>query len=219
MLLIAGAHELLPPGAAPGSAEKAQAMARVFALMGYDLGLLAPQEAAMLDQAGANPGDAFASPDGVEMTTLALDDGRTAGVVLFPPPPPGENASSSEMIQAVDRAVQELAQNSDLTLGVSQWGYFNERTYLKQAQSPVDILLGSGPGLALSGKIAAQGRCLWVRPYSRGKSMMKIEVFRWPKRGGFQWTKESVRATSVPLDATVRQDPEAASILADTPQQ
>ncbi|MFW5836485.1 MAG: hypothetical protein ACOCVM_00650, partial [Desulfovibrionaceae bacterium] len=62
MLLVAGAYEMLPIGAPPASADKARAMAEVFALMDYDLGLLSPQESLMLDQAGAVSLSGFKAP-------------------------------------------------------------------------------------------------------------------------------------------------------------
>lgn len=219
-MLIAGANEFLPPGAPPASEAKARDLAKIFSGMGYDLGLLTPDEAGMFEALHTGPGPAFKSPRAPEAVTLPLSRNQTAAVVLFPPPPPGKEQPSLALIEAVDRTVSEMSPKPQIVVGLSPWGYFNEKDYLKQARNPVDILLGSGPGLALSGKIAADGRTVWVRPYSRGKTLMQIEVLQWPERKhGFQWPDKSVRVLSDPLDDKVRPDPETAAILATTPQE
>ncbi|MDK2956899.1 MAG: hypothetical protein PWQ57_2395 [Desulfovibrionales bacterium] len=220
MLVIAGANEFLPPGAPPASDAKARGMAQIFSRMGYDLGLLTPEEAGMFDMLHTGPGPAFKSPRAPEAAMFPLGSNETAAVVMFPALPPGEKQPSLAMIDAVDQAVSEVSSKATIVAGLSPWGYFNEKDYLNQARNPVDVLLGSGPGLALSGKVAAGGRTVWVRPYSRGKTLMKIEVLQWPDRSrGFQWSKESVRVVSDPLDDKVRPDPETATILATTPQE
>jgi len=98
---------------------------------------------------------------------------------------------------------------------MSSWGYMHEQELL-QAQGPLpDILLGSGPGIGLVGTMAAQGKTAWVRSYSQGKSILRIEVLAWPEHNStFKWTEEkNIRMTIFGITDQYQENPQLLTLM------
>lgn len=101
-------------------------------------------------------------------------------------------------------------------IGMTDWGWPAERDYLEARPRAVpDILLGSGPGMGINGRIEADGKCLWARPYDKGRTINRIRVMAWPERTkDFTWQEpESVRCFSVGLGDMYEENPDVSAIL------
>ncbi len=93
--------------------------------------------------------------------------------------------------------------NIRLVIAFSSWGERLEKTYLKKAQFPPHILLGSNFGSPVK-KLCAGNRTLWIRPVAKGKDIQKIQIYTFPLPGARKkWPKRAVRVHSVDLDDSI----------------
>lgn len=189
-----------------------QRMARVYGQLGYDAGLLFEAEKSALEKGQAAVPPGFVTPRVPETALVRVSD-KTVGLV-FLPDTYGKTPPSTLMNQAVETAVA-LSGKADLVIGLSSWGIDAEQLLVGRADGAFHILIGGGPGRGLVGMPMAFGKTLWVRPYSDGKGVGRIDAFSWPEPGkGDVWIKSSLRFDVLPLRDDLPDDPAVAALLA-----
>lgn len=184
--------------------------------MKYDIGLLAKGEADAL--AGQNIPFSASRKTASEapVTIVATRDGDLIGFIRFPSLRPGQDMPSRDLIDKLSRRIQVERSKVRLVVALSDWGWIGEREYLAQNPKAVpDLLLGSGHGSGVNGRVEAKGRCLWVRPYDKGRTISKIQLMTWPDRSiFFTWKEpENIRCYSIGLGDEYSDNPDVSAIL------
>ncbi|MFH1913994.1 MAG: hypothetical protein ABIK45_06955 [Pseudomonadota bacterium] len=187
-----------------------------FGMMPYDIGLIGRFELENLSRMGLEPEPFRQTAEAAPFTVLETPAGDRIGFLRFPTLPMGEDIPSKKQIEAISRQIEHERDSVRLLVGLSDWGWVGEREYLAQRPRLVpDILLGSGRGSGVNGRIEANGRSLWVRPYDKGQTVSEIRVLAWPERSGdFRWAEP---ATIVPVTVGLGDDyfdnPEVDAVL------
>lgn len=213
-MLVGGGFEFLR-GKEPVAQDKLQAMAQVIEILDYDLGFLAPEEARILADKGVAAPDGWQVAGEIDHEIVKLNDGHSVAFVYFPVLSKNEQQLSKKSLKAVARLIDEMRKVSDLVIGMSVLGFKAEYVYLKADTSHPDILLGSGPGMGLTGKIEAQGKTVWIRPYSLGKAVNLLEIIEFPVHDfDFKWTEgKNMHALVKGLTEKIALNMEVRSIL------
>ena len=155
---------------------------RGYATLDYSLGILAQDEgrAATFLQNDHSEGAWVALSTHPKVHRLATSNGKIA-VVVFPAAPKKE-AITDAMIQDVLSAIK--AQRDDpgieLIIGVSPWGRQQEQKFLDTHPGGCDVLLGSGPGPGLTSSLTSNRQTLWVRAYSKGRTVSMVQIEQFP---------------------------------------
>jgi hypothetical protein len=179
--------------------------------MDPDLVHVTPEENRWLDFKGAKlPQNTVVAGEKPVSMTFARG-GKTIGVVIFPALPLDADNAPPAMERAVVDAAAALRQTADLVVGMSSWGEKAEAHFLVAQDHDLHVLLGSGPGNGLLGRLTSDDKSLWVRAYSRGIALNRIDVLKWPSDdAGWAWsygTNFMVRILPLgddwPLDMTV----------------
>ena len=209
---LAGAYELSRPGRKASSSSLA-VFGQVFSELGYDVLALSSTEADQLRNAIPDHKSKSLPSHWLQFSCKAQSavvthQGLRIGLILFPEEGPGQSLKESTQFEDVERSVQDLKSRCDLTIGLSPWGRFGEQKFLASRAAKPDILLGSGPGSAVSGKLSPSNRTLWMRPYSMGQAISVITI---PNPQDKEWTKgwdieANVHLEFVALDDTVPAD-------------
>lgn len=160
------------PGAKRLNTRKRKNLARVFSVLNYDLGVLAPQEKPLFSGSNAIPD--WTAVDETPETRVLSRMGRQIGVVVFP----GFEGRRdwSLFVRELRSTIRTMRTRADLLIGISSLGWNLENQFLTGPDSGLDILLGSGPGPAFRGKLTGGGKTLWVRPYSRGRALNTVTI-------------------------------------------
>lgn len=190
-------------------------MAKAFDILQHDLLFVTTSERALLTKAGIQPRPSWHGSDRLEEHILHSDGGPKVGVILLPSLAPGTTSVPHSLVQQMENAVQKLRSTTKLVVVMSSWGYMLEQELLK-AQGPMpDILLGSGPGIGLVGTLAAEGKTAWIRSFSQGKSILRIEVLAWPDhRSTFKWTEEkNIRMNLYGLTDQYQENPQLLTLM------
>jgi hypothetical protein len=154
--------------------------------MDPDLVHVTPEENRWLDFKGAKlPQNTVVAGEKPASMTF-VRGGKTIGVVVFPALPRGAEKAPPAMEQAVAAAAEALRQTTDLVVGMSSWGEKAEAHFLVAQDHVLHMLLGSGPGKGLLGRLTNDDKSLWVRAYSRGIAINRIDVLKWPS-GDTDW--------------------------------
>lgn len=159
------------------------ALAKAFDRLNYDVGLLSKEEALAFDQTGVVVDASRKTYGQAPFTTVKTDDGDVVGFLRFPPLPTEIDSPSPELVKKISTFVKEKRKEVTLVVALSDWGFVAERSYLDQQPEAVpDFLFGSGHGSGVNGRILADGRCVWVRPYDKGRTVNEVQVLTWPDR-------------------------------------
>jgi hypothetical protein len=155
-------------------------MGESFAAMTPDLFFMTPAEKRWLAFNKAElPENAVVA--GQKPVTMILGQAPLrVGVVLFPMLPEEADNAPSHMEKAVAEAARRLRAKADMVVGMSPWGEAAEAHFLINQEPVFHLLLGSGPGKGLLGRLAGDDKCLWVRAFTRGIAMNKIDVLTIP---------------------------------------
>jgi hypothetical protein len=213
---VSGGFEFLPESGKQPDQAKLQALAKAYGMINFDLGLLTPGEAGAMRKAGVNLPGQWITAEAVTQTQLPLPGGGAVGFVLFPPLTPTEKEAPKDLIAQISKAVETQRKKSNIVVGLSPWGYFVELLYLRSNDAVLpDVLLGSGPGPGFKGMVAGEGRAYWMRAYSLGKALNRLEVLAWPKReAGFRWSDDmDIRSLNVGLTDQFKEDPAIAVLF------
>jgi hypothetical protein len=215
-LLVSGGWEFMPPTGAMPDPRILAGLTKAYGMMHYDIGLIGRFEAENLAQARVTPEPYRKTSEEASFTVLQTAAGDHIGFVRFPSLPAGEDAPSDRLIKSIGEIVKRERPALRLIVGLSDWGWSAEREYLAANPAAVpDLLLGSGTGSGVNGRIEANGRCAWVRPYDKGKTVSEIQIMVWPDREApFAWSiPDSILPKTVGLGEQFQENPDVGAVL------
>ena len=184
-LLVSGGWEFLHPDDPTSSVRKTMALANAFDLMKYDVGLLAGEEAKVLAGQGITFDRTRKTAEEEPVTVVTTRDGDQVAFLRFPPLRARDEAPPKDLVERLARKIRKQRESARLVVALSDWGWVAEREYLDTEPDAVpDILLGSGWGSGVEGRLESEGRCFWVRPYDKGRTLCEIRLMRWPDHSG-----------------------------------
>jgi len=215
-MLVSGGWEFMRPEGEKPASQVLNGLAKSFDLMKYDVGLLAQGEAIAMNDAGVVSESWRKTAKDEPFTVIESSNGDKIGFLRFPSLPKGVDMPSANLINEISKAVKKERDNVRLLIGLSDWGWVGEREYL--AQNPdfaPDFLFGSGRGSGVNGRIEADGRCVWVRPYDKGRTVSEVQVYTWPGRtGSFEWKEpDNIKSLSTGLGDQYNDNPAVGAIL------
>nr|WP_245805437.1 hypothetical protein [Desulfovibrio gilichinskyi] len=186
--------------------------------MNYDLGILSPAEADLLKGSANGIPKNWINCKKASVKILTLAHGKKAGFIILPYLEKGTSDLSGELITELAELFKKYKSQTDVLIGLSPWGYFREKALLASpvfAESPLDILLGSGDGPGMTGTVDNNGKTLWVRSYPTGKAVNRIDIFQWPSRDAdFKWTSgQNIRWFLQSLRDDVREEPTVLKLI------
>ncbi|QGY41140.1 hypothetical protein GM415_13720 [Pseudodesulfovibrio cashew] len=204
-----------PKGDLP-SPELVAGLAKAYDLMKYDVAMLGRNEADFFAKAGIAPDRNRKTAEEEPFTVIHTSEGASVGFLRFPSLGEGENIPSPKLIDRITASIKTKRDNVDLLVALSDWGWVGEREYLGQNPEYVpDILLGSGLGSGVVGRLLADRRCAWYRPYDKGMTVIEAQVLAWPDRTKpFAWSEpDNLRSLSIGLGDQYPDNPEVSKIL------
>lgn len=217
MLVLAGAYEFAQFQAQkPPTRKRLEFMVKAFDLLRNDLVYVTPYERGILTQAGVQPSKLWRGSNRLEQHMLGKDSAHRVGVLLLPTLPDGATTLPLALVQQIEGAVRTLRAKARLIVAMSPWGYSLEQELLKSDGPLPDVLLGSGVGIGLVGNISPKGKTLWIRAFTQGKSMSRIDILAWPDHAdaNFKWTEEqNVRMTLLGLTDHYMEDSHMLSLM------
>ena len=184
-------------------------------LMHYDVGLLAREEDALLSSSGVTPPSWQQTASSAPFSIVTTVTGEKIGFMRFPSllrheiPP-------KELIERLSLDIARYRREVRLLIGLSEWGWLAEQEYLAANPKAVpDFLFGSGKGSGVNGRIKADGRCVWIRAYDKGRSIAEISILEWPDRNNpFAWEPEkNYKTASIGLNDTIKDHPAVNAVL------
>lgn len=215
-LLVSGGWEFMNPDGATPDPRILESLIQAYRLLGYDIGLAGQAEAETLAHLGIEPEPVRQTAENTPFTVIETASGDRIGFIRFPSLPQGRDIPPQRVIEEISRLIKQERNSVRLLVALSDWGWVGEREYLAQKPDFVpDILLGSGRGSGVNGRIEADGRCLWVRPYDKGQTVSQIQVQSWPERtASFKWSEPgTIMPTTVGLGDQYEDNPDVGAIL------
>ena len=215
-LLVSGGWEFFRPNGNPGLTRTMVALSKAFNAMHYDVGLLTAREAKALagDDVPRWPWQKTAEEE--PFTVREIQGGRKVGFLRYPSLPRDFDKPSEALVAELSKEIKTYRAQVDLLIGLCDWGWVAESDYLKSnpAQVP-DMLFGSGGGSGINGRIQANGRCLWVRPYDKGRSLAQVNVLQWPEReNSFAWEEaKNYTSASIGMNDAIKDNPEVDALF------
>lgn len=188
-MFVAGAYEFLADdGSDPPDAKAWKPLVQFFDKLGYAAGGLSKAEGKALAERGlAPPGNWFVlDSKEIRSKIVEVPTGKI-GLLFFPELAKQDAAPSPDFVRAIEREAAKLRPQVNLVVGVSPWGVNSESEYLEAAKPVLDVLLGSGPGVGFSARVAGKGKTLWMHTYNKGKALYEVDLPAWPGSGDFRW--------------------------------
>lgn len=209
-LVLGAPFEILPDGPEKKpDPRRLPAISQALSRMGYDAGALLPDEAASLKSADAPIPAGFTVLEQKPLTKIVKVAGTAVGIVFFPPPPDLTKAAPASLGDAVAKAAAELRPSVRLVVGLSGLGMPDEEAFLAAHPDALDVLCGSGISAGTAGRPGPQGKTLWTRAYTRGKTVNKLDLLALPDGEAFAWKAgTNFKAEVINLDETYPADPE-----------
>lgn len=204
-----------PNGAVP-SQEFLNRLAKAYDLMKYDVALLGQEEADVFEEAGAKPDTTRKTARQATITKVTIDGGKTIAFLRFPSMRSGDDMPSDKLMNRISAMIREVKNSSDLIIGLSDWGWVGEREYLANNPDSIpDVLFGSGLGSGVDGRVEADGRCVWIRPYDKGRTISELQVIKWPERSkGYVWKEpDNFMVLSTGLGDKYSDHPDVSALL------
>lgn len=177
-----------PNGAEP-SQDFLNSLANAYELMKYDVALLGRTEAERFDEVGATTDSNRKTADDRPVSKIIIASGKSIAFVRLPSMSTGTDIPLETNVKTISDTIRSIRDSVDLVVGMSDWGWVGEREYLAMNPEIVpDLLLGSGLGSGVDGRVEAEGRCIWVRPYDKGRTVCELQIMEWPDRSKpFSW--------------------------------
>lgn len=213
LLTVAGPYEFQRTRPLDQPDSRFERLARAYALLDYDLGMLYSVEADRLKGLNiAFPLNWIAIHTAFVVKTLQIQD-KKVGFLLMPGPDTDQSWDRVQSL-AVNRG-RGLEETVDLLLGISPWGKSKERTFLEKHPALFDILLGGGPGGGIKQQLPEKNGTLWVRPYRKGKTVSKMTIKHWKNtQNAFELRlNRDILVQTIPLTECFPDDPEVAEIF------
>lgn len=217
-MILGGAYEFMLPEGKPDSNDKRDALAKIYSFINYDFGFLSPEENAYLKKSDTGVPHGWNTYSHFNLTKIKLKNGKTVGIVAFPAIKTETKNLPPEIMSEMVESFKKFKTQADILIGMSPWGYFHEKDMLSDPQyleCPLDILLGSGDGPGLTGRLVAGNKTLWVRCYPTGKAVSRIDISSWPDNTpDFQWKfGQNIRSLIQSLLKNTREDPKVLNLL------
>lgn len=213
-VFIGGGYEFAKPGAENGiSPDTVARLTQAYERLNYDLFLLAPSDALALERTGVKASKDWQGPlEKPRVVTRGVQGGSLA-FVLFPDTGRADTAMEAELVELARSLRAEGRHN--LIVGVSTWGSPRENDFILNREPVFDIILGSGEGPGYAGIYLQDNRVLWVRAFTRGKSVHTVTIPALPAPGvKAVWDPEvTVTTLAVPLGDGVAADPEIEALF------
>jgi hypothetical protein len=218
---LAGAYELSQPQrqASPFSLT---VFVPAFAQLGYDFGVLSSTEAKQLMHSNQGP-DQQNIPSGWKLfssqpqTAVLNHQGIRLGLILFPEAKAlsADSSRKNAVFDHLGQTILALDDFCDLTIGLSPWGFNIEQDFLHSDAYAPALLLGSGSGPAILGKLGNNDRTLWLRPFSRGRAVQVVSLPNPEERSWKdQWKiEDNVHIEFLVLDDTIATNKEMEDLL------
>lgn len=212
-VIVSGGYEFSPFGLERDRHPSVISMLkRAYNLLGYDITLRAPNDAVAFEHAGIEAGQWVGPFDEPQLVTRKVQDGSLA-FILFP-----DSGQHDPDIEDKTAALAESVRKDgkyNLIIGVSTWGANREQDFIDRHGAAFDIILGSGPGPGYAGLYLRDNSLLWVRAFTKGRSVLGVTIPSLPKPGGkILWEPQTtVLTTSAPLGGDVASDPEINAIF------
>lgn len=199
--------------AAPPKPEAGKALAQAYSMLPLDALFLAPYEQTWLKEQTSTPPAVAKTVSEQEPTRFSWTiDGHKVVVLVFPLTEE-KTQPTDDMIERTLKATKELADQADLLVGLSPWGYEAEENFLKQHPDAVDLLLGGGAGKAVAG-LQYTDRTFWARGYHEGKAFIKVDLNFWPKkRDEIKVPKPPFLSEVLAVRETVTPDPDIEQLI------
>ncbi len=215
ILIVSGGYEFSPFGLEADRHPSVVAkLKRAYDLLDYDVALMSPADALVFSHAGIEAGPAWTGPlTEPQLVERDTTNGRLA-FILFPDSGQHDPAMEEDVVRMAHSLRQEG--NHNLIIGVSTWGGNRENDFIEQRGEDFDILLGSGPGPGYSGLYMRDGALLWVRAFTKGRSVNRITIPELPAPGlKTVWKPQvSIFTEASPLGGGVPSDPEIDAVFA-----
>lgn len=185
-------------------------------LMRYDVGFLSDEEGDALGRMGVTAPSWQQTASREPFSVITTTGGDRIGFLRFPSLPPGNAEPQKALLERLAHDIRKYRTEVRLLIGLSDWGWLAEQEYLSGNSGDVpDLLLGSGRGSGVNGRIQADGRCLWVRAYDKGRSIAEITILEWPDReNSFAWNpSRNYKTSSIGMNDQIRDYPAVSDIL------
>ncbi len=215
-LLVSGGWEYIRPNGEKPALQVLNDLAKAFDFMKYDIALLAQGEADALGKIGVGVEEVRKTAKEAPFTIITTQNGDQIGFLRFPSLRRGEDIPSEDLIKKLSATIKKERKKVKLLVALSDWGWIGEREYLAQNPEAVpDLLFGSGTGSGVNGRIEANARCVWVRPYDKGRTVSEVQVYAWPDRSkSFAWKEpDNIKSLSVGLGDQYHDNSDVGDIL------
>ena len=143
---------------------------RIFGQLDYHVGVLEPETAQRMREQAKGPPEGWMTPDDTARTKIFRVRKHKIGVLVFP------LCTDNTDYSGIAALAEKLREETSLLIGLSPWGANREKEFLQQRPGAVDVLLGSGSGPSFKAKFPNSGKTLWIRAYSEGKAIHRIDI-------------------------------------------
>ena len=213
-VVVSAGHEFSPFGLETDRHPAVIAnLKRAYDLLGYDIALLSPADAAVFSHAGLEPGPAWSGPFPKPQLVERDAPGGSLAFVLFPDSAQPDPAMEEDTARFASALRGEGRHN--LIIGVSTWGGNRENDFIERHGEAYDIIMGSGPGPGYGGLFMRDNALLWVRAFTKGRSVNSVTIPELPGPGQkIVWEPQgNVFTEAESLDGGVATDPEIDAIF------
>lgn len=215
-LLVSGGWEFFRPSDDDPNPELMAGLSKAYDFMNYDVGLLSKTGAKHFAKGGIKADTSRKSAEEEPITFVTTSSGDRIAFVRFPTLREGSDIPSNFIVDKTASNIRKARRGTKLVVALSDWGLIGEREYLlRNPQFVPDILLGSGRGSGINGRVEADGRCIWVRPYDKGRTVNEVTINSWPDRSKpINWEPQvTFSSLSIGLGDKYSDHPEVKAIL------
>ena len=186
---------------------------RAYDLLGYDIALLSPADAAVLSHTSIEAGPAWKGPL-VKPEVIVRDvPGGSLAFILFPDSGEHDAARENEVVRLAESLRGQARHN--LIIGVSTWGADREMDFIERRGAAFDIIFGSGNGPGYAGLFLRDSSVLLARAFTKGRYMNSVTIPALPKPGTkIVWEPQAnVMTEAIPLSGNTPSDPEVEALF------
>jgi len=213
---VSGGYEYLRPESTSLPLSDLKGLVNAYDYIAYDVGLLSKEEAVFLKESNIVPDSSRKTAEDEPFTLITIETGEKIGFLRFPSLDEIDQMPTDATLNSLSDQIRRHKQNVKLLIGISDWGWKVEREFLARNPEHIpDILLGSGNGSGVTGRILADGRCVWYRTYNKGKTVIEVKLLAWPDRTKpFTWSEpEKIISQSIGLSDKYYDNPEVADFF------
>ncbi len=201
LLIVAGTHEF-SKGKLVCSQPQAEILSTLYQTLNYDFLTISAASSTFFEQLKVPLPKHYTLGKQATFQQYETKHGKI-GFIFFPELD-ALQTPSTQMLNDIEQLCTAKRKTVDLLVGISSWGYKNEKQYLHtKSEQRLDLLLGTGSGIELEGRFMADGQILWCRAASLGKSILKIEISNLHNQ---QTQKKEIQTQFLDLDDSIKSD-------------